>query len=61
LIEIKYWAYWKAALGQVLAYSRFYPDHKKIVYFIGVPLSLALMYKYWNTLKRVYKKRCVSD
>lgn len=35
LIEIKHWIAWKSAIGQVMAYSRYYPDHKKIIYFIG--------------------------
>ena len=35
MIEIKAWSGWKTALGQMLAYGRFYPEHEKIVYFYG--------------------------
>lgn len=35
IIEIKDWIAWKSALGQLLAYSRYYQQHKLAVYFIG--------------------------
>lgn len=37
LIEIKHISGWKSALGQVLAYSDFYPDHVKKVVLFGEP------------------------
>jgi hypothetical protein len=35
VIEIKDISNWKHALGQVLAYSIHYPDHKRVVYLFG--------------------------
>lgn len=35
LIEIKKTHSWKSALGQVLAYSHFYPSHKKRIHLFG--------------------------
>ena len=31
IIEITEIKYWKSALGQILIYSRFYPNHKKCI------------------------------
>jgi hypothetical protein len=33
IIEIKNFYNWKYALGQILAYSNFYTEHKKVIYF----------------------------
>ena len=36
LIEIKKCSNWKCGLGQLIAYGKFYPDHKKYLYLFGV-------------------------
>ncbi len=36
LIEIKTYKEWKCALGQLIAYSTFYPDHQKCMYLFNV-------------------------
>lgn len=35
IIEVKNIKDWKAALGQILVYSAFYPDHKKRIHLFG--------------------------
>lgn len=35
IIEVKHLSEWKAAMGQVLAYSGFYPEHKKRIHLFG--------------------------
>lgn len=35
IIEIKRWSEWKTALGQILAYSRYYPDKTKRIHLFG--------------------------
>jgi len=37
LIEIKTYDNWKYALGQLIAYSSFYPRHQKTMYLFSVP------------------------
>jgi hypothetical protein len=37
IIEIKEYTKWKHAIGQILAYSIHYPNHKKIIYLFDVP------------------------
>lgn len=39
IIEIKSYQAWKAALGQLLAYSVYYPTHKLQVHFYGAKVS----------------------
>jgi len=35
VIEIKEWKRWKEAIGQVLCYGKYYPNHKKRIHFFG--------------------------
>ena len=35
IIEVKRFADWKAALGQILVYSAFYPEHQKRIHLFG--------------------------
>ena len=35
LIEVKEWKRWKEAIGQVLCYGAYYPNHKKRIHFFG--------------------------
>ena len=35
VIEIKEAKAWKSAIGQLLAYGQFYPDHEKVLYLFG--------------------------
>jgi hypothetical protein len=35
LIEVKNACHWKSALGQVIAYGMYYPDHKKVIWLFG--------------------------
>jgi hypothetical protein len=35
IIEVKKITDWKAALGQILIYSGFYPEHRKLIYLYG--------------------------
>jgi len=35
VIEVKHYKNWKHALGQVLAYSTYYPEHTKVIYLFG--------------------------
>ena len=37
LIEIKKYSDWKCAIGQLIAYSKDYPDREKIMYLFDVP------------------------
>lgn len=39
LIEVKKIKHWKAAIGQVLVYSAYYPQHKKRIHLYGVAHS----------------------
>lgn len=35
IIEIKVWKNWCKAIGQIIYYSQFYPNHKRLIYFFG--------------------------
>lgn len=35
IIEVKCWCSWKCALGQILAYGYFYPEHQKRIHCYG--------------------------
>lgn len=35
LIEVKEWKRWKEAIGQVLCYGAYYPNHEKRIHFFG--------------------------
>jgi hypothetical protein len=35
IIEIKNITHWKSALGQILSYGSFYPEHQKILYLFN--------------------------
>jgi hypothetical protein len=35
LIEVKEWKRWKEAIGQVLCYGHYYPNHQKQIHFFG--------------------------
>lgn len=50
LIEVKDWVAWKSALGQVLAYARFFPNHQKSIYFFGHMPSPAIKQVIIDTL-----------
>lgn len=43
VIEVKYIKDWKAALGQVLAYSGFYPQHLKRLHLFGSTKDLKIL------------------
>ncbi|AGF85779.1 N-domain protein [Moumouvirus goulette] len=51
IIEIKAYNCWKAALGQILAYSEKYPNKNKCVYLFDVPDDNDL-----TTIKNLFKK-----
>ena len=36
IIEVKHIKKWKAALGQIIAYSSFYPNHQKRIHLFGL-------------------------
>lgn len=40
IIEVKAVKDWKAALGQILIYSAFYPDHQKRLHLFGTAKEL---------------------
>lgn len=40
IIEIKRFGDWKAALGQILIYSGFYPEHRKRIHLFGFQTEL---------------------
>lgn len=40
IIEVKAFKDWKAALGQVLVYSAFYPEHQKRIHLFGTAAEL---------------------
>lgn len=46
IIEVKHVSEWKSAMGQVLAYSGFYPEHSKRIHLFGkkgeLPTSTAI-------------------
>lgn len=35
IIEVKHLSEWKSAMGQILAYSGFYPEHHKRIHLFG--------------------------
>lgn len=41
IIEVKHFKDWKAALGQILVYSAFYPEHQKRIHLFGTAAELA--------------------
>jgi DNA-binding MarR family transcriptional regulator len=41
IIEVKALKDWKAALGQILVYSAFYPEHQKRIHLFGTAAELA--------------------
>lgn len=41
IIEVKSYQSWKAALGQILVYSAFYPKHQKRIHLFGTAAELA--------------------
>lgn len=43
IIEVKAFKDWKAALGQVLAYSAFYPEHQKRLHLFGTARELVAL------------------
>ena len=51
IIEIKKWDEHKKALGQILGYSVYYPDHQKRVHFFGPKPSERQL----NAIKQVYQ------
>ncbi len=36
IIEVKYVTKWKEAIGQIIAYGQYYPDHQKRIHLFGV-------------------------
>ena len=36
IIEIKKWEEHKKAIGQIMGYSCYYPDHQKLIHFFGI-------------------------
>lgn len=41
IIEVKAFKDWKAALGQILVYSAFHPEHQKRIHLFGTAVELA--------------------
>jgi hypothetical protein len=37
IIEVKEYKGWKAALGQILVYSNYYPEHQKRIHLFNIP------------------------
>ena len=52
IIEIKDIKNWKSALGQILVYSEFYPDHKKCIHLYGIENNK----KFLEKIKNIYLK-----
>jgi hypothetical protein len=52
IIEVKHWNAWKQALGQIIVYSHYYPNHKKRVHFYGIEPSQNIK----DTIKMFYDK-----
>lgn len=52
IIEIKNMNHWKSALGQILIYSEFYPDHKKCIHLFGIKNNKDLL----EEIKNIYLK-----
>ena len=52
IIEIKNFKDWKSALGQILIYSTFYPEHKKCIHLFKTRNDKILLKK----IEDVYKK-----
>jgi hypothetical protein len=44
IIEIKSYANWTSAFGQILAYAEFYPDRNKCIYLFDVPVGANMKY-----------------
>ena len=50
LTIVKHIKKWKAALGQIIAYSNFYPNHQKRIHLFGLEND--------NNLIRLIQKQC---
>ncbi|MDV3002505.1 MAG: hypothetical protein N5P05_004160 (plasmid) [Chroococcopsis gigantea SAG 12.99] len=44
IIEVKRFGDWKAALGQILIYSAFYPEHQKRIHLFGCKTELEKLF-----------------
>lgn len=49
--EIKKWENWMKAMGQVIAYSKRYPNRKRLIHFFGPYLSLTRVIYIYKMLK----------
>jgi hypothetical protein len=52
IIEVKKYKGWKAALGQILVYGNFYPQHKKRIHLFNISKNNTDL----NTIKEIYNK-----
>jgi hypothetical protein len=47
IIEVKLWGGWKCALGQILVYGDYYPNHRKKIHCCGrIPVDIAEIKKH---------------
>ena len=51
IIEVKKFELWKTAIGQILAYSYFYPDKQKRIHLFDVPKNTNI-----ELIKNIFKK-----
>ena len=52
IIEVKEYKGWKAALGQILVYSNFFPEHQKRIHLFNIPKDNIEL----NIIKEIYNK-----
>jgi len=55
IIEVKEYKVWKSALGQILAYSYFYPDKQKRIHLFNIQKNTNI-----ELIIQIYKKYDVS-
>jgi hypothetical protein len=51
IIEVKEYSYWKAALGQILTYSNYYPYKVKRIHLFNIPDKNII-----NEISKIYSK-----
>jgi hypothetical protein len=52
IIEVKEYKGWKAALGQILVYGNFYPEHQKRIHLFNIPKNNIEL----DIIKEIYNK-----
>jgi hypothetical protein len=52
IIEVKEYKGWKAALGQILVYANFYPEHQKRIHLFNISKNTTEL----DIIKEIYNK-----